>query len=54
MDILLFLIPIALGLGVLGFCTFLWCMKNKQFDDLEGDACRILIDDEPEDTTKKS
>lgn len=46
MDILLFLIPVALILGLLGLGGFIWCIKNKQFDDLEGDAHRILIDDE--------
>ncbi|MEM6603241.1 MAG: cbb3-type cytochrome oxidase assembly protein CcoS [Pseudomonadota bacterium] len=46
MEILLFLIPVALCLGGLGVFGFIWCMKNKQFDDPEGDARRILLDDE--------
>ncbi len=43
---LLFLIPIALGLGVLGLIGFLWSLKNGQYDDLDGAANRILLDDE--------
>jgi cbb3-type cytochrome oxidase maturation protein len=43
---LLVLIPIALFLGGLGLVAFSWCMKNKQFDDLDGAAHRILEDHE--------
>ncbi|WP_308911597.1 cbb3-type cytochrome oxidase assembly protein CcoS [Pseudokordiimonas caeni] len=46
MSALLFLIPIALFLGGLGLAAFLWSMKSGQFDDLDGAAERILIDDE--------
>ncbi|WP_417456474.1 cbb3-type cytochrome oxidase assembly protein CcoS [Kordiimonas sp.] len=52
MDILLYLIPIALTLGLIGLAGFLWTMRNNQYDDLEGAAHRILFDDEddgPED-----
>ncbi len=43
---LTFLIPIALGLGLLGLCAFFWAMRRGQFEDLDGAAQRILIDDE--------
>ncbi|WP_102961333.1 cbb3-type cytochrome oxidase assembly protein CcoS [Mangrovicella endophytica] len=43
---LLILIPIALGLGALGLCAFLWAYRSGQFEDLDGDAIRILQDDE--------
>lgn len=46
MDILLFLIPIALFLGIIGLVAFFWSLKNKQYEDLDGAAHRILIDDE--------
>lgn len=49
MSALLFLIPIALLLGGLGLAAFLWSMKSGQFDDLDGAAERILIDDDDED-----
>jgi cbb3-type cytochrome oxidase maturation protein len=41
-----FLIPIAIGLGLVGLAAFLWSLKNRQYDDLEGAAARILIDDD--------
>ena len=43
---LAFLIPIALGMGLLGLLAFMWSMKSGQYDDMEGAANRILIDDE--------
>lgn len=46
MEVLLWLIPVALGLGGLGLAAFLWALKSGQFDDLDGAAHRILFDDE--------
>ena len=46
MDILIYLIPIALALGLLGLCAFMWSLKNGQFDDLDGAAERVLYDDD--------
>lgn len=43
---LLYLIPIALFLGICGLVAFLWAMRSGQFDDLDGAAHRILFDDE--------
>lgn len=43
---LLFLIPAALFLGLLGLSAFLWAAKSGQFEDLEGAAMRILDDDD--------
>lgn len=40
------LIPLALGLGLSGLATFFWAMKSGQFEDLDGAALRILIDDD--------
>jgi cbb3-type cytochrome oxidase maturation protein len=45
MSVLIFLIPITLGLGLLGLGFFLWTLKSKQYEDLEGSANRILFDD---------
>lgn len=45
MNALIFLIPIALGLGALGLAAFLWSLKSGQYDDLDGAAWRILDDD---------
>jgi cbb3-type cytochrome oxidase maturation protein len=38
-----FLIPIAIGLGLAGLASFMWTLKNGQYDDLEGAAERILF-----------
>ncbi|MFO6430417.1 cbb3-type cytochrome oxidase assembly protein CcoS [Erythrobacter sp. W302b] len=43
---LAFLIPIALGMGLLGLVAFLWSMREGQYDDMDGAANRILIDDD--------
>ena len=46
MDAMIFLIPLAVGLGLLGLLGFLWSLKSDQFDDLDGAANRILFDDD--------
>jgi cbb3-type cytochrome oxidase maturation protein len=43
---LLYLIPIALLLGLCGLAGFLWAMLSGQFEDLDGAAERILFDDD--------
>jgi cbb3-type cytochrome oxidase maturation protein len=49
---LAFLIPIALAMGLAGLGAFLWSMRAGQYDDMDGAAARILIDEDPEgDTT---
>lgn len=47
MEALLYLIPAALFLGLLGLGGFLWALRSGQFEDLEGAANRILFDEEP-------
>lgn len=46
MNALLYLIPVALFLGLLGLGAFIWTLKSGQFDDLDGAAERILFDDD--------
>lgn len=46
MSALIYLIPAALFLGLLGLAGFLWALKSGQFDDLDGAAHRILLDDD--------
>lgn len=43
---ILLLIPAALLLGGLGVYAFFWSLKSGQFDDLEGAAQRVLLDDD--------
>lgn len=44
MEVLSLLIPISIGLGLLGLIGFIWTLKSNQYDDPEGDAHRILSD----------
>lgn len=44
MNVLVYLIPIALVLGGLGLAAFLFTVKTRQYDDPEGNARRILSD----------
>lgn len=46
MSILLYMIPVALGLGLVALGGFLWALKSGQFEDLDGAAHRILQDDD--------
>lgn len=45
MSALLLLVPAALLLGLLGLAGFLWALRTRQYDDLDGAAARILFDD---------
>lgn len=49
MNILLILIPAALVLGAIGLAAFIWSIRTGQYDDLDGAAQRILIDDDAVD-----
>jgi cbb3-type cytochrome oxidase maturation protein len=48
MSMLIFLIPVALLLGGLALVGFLWALRSGQYEDLDGAAARMLMDD-PED-----
>ncbi len=45
MNGLVVLIPVALLLGLGGLAVFFWTLRHGQYDDLDGAALRILIDD---------
>ena len=46
MEVLVILVPLALGLGLVGLLGFLWSLKSGQYDDLEGAAWRAIAEDE--------
>jgi cbb3-type cytochrome oxidase maturation protein len=46
MNVLVYLVPMALALGLLGLAAFLWSMRSGQYEDLDGAALRILPDDD--------
>ena len=48
MSVLLYLIPVALLLGLIGLAGFVWALKSGQYDDLDGAANRILMDEDEE------
>ena len=47
MEVMVVLVPLALGLGLAGLLAFLWSLKSGQYDDLEGAAWRAIADEEP-------
>lgn len=46
MNVLIYLVPMALGLGLTGLAAFLWSLRNGQYDDMEGASLRVLGDDD--------
>ena len=46
MDILYLLVPLSIVLVFLVGAVFWWTLRSGQFDDLEGPAHRILLDDD--------
>ena len=46
MNVLVYLVPMALALGLTGLAAFLWSLRNGQYDDVDGAALRVLTDDD--------
>ena len=46
MNVLIFLLPAALSLGLVVVLAFLWSLRSGQYDDVDGAALRILDDDD--------
>jgi cbb3-type cytochrome oxidase maturation protein len=46
MNVLVYLVPMALGLGLAGLAAFLWSLRSGQYEDLDGAALRVLDDDD--------
>ncbi len=46
MEVMIILVPLALGLGLAGLLAFLWSLKNGQYEDLDGAAWRAISDDD--------
>ena len=49
MDIILLLIPAALMVSGVAIIVFFWSVRSGQFEDLEGDAYRIIMDGDDND-----
>lgn len=48
MSYLTVLVPVAVLMGLAGLAAFMWTLRSGQYDDLDGAAQRILLDDDPE------
>ncbi|MFD1981380.1 cbb3-type cytochrome oxidase assembly protein CcoS [Mesorhizobium newzealandense] len=48
MSYLIVLVPVAVLMGLAGLAAFMWTLRSGQYDDLDGAAQRILLDDDPE------
>lgn len=46
MDVIYGLLPGMLLLGIIGVAVFFWAVRSGQYDDMEGAANRILMDDD--------
>lgn len=46
MSVLPLLIAISVSLGLVALGAFFWALRTGQFDDPEGDACRILDEED--------
>jgi cbb3-type cytochrome oxidase maturation protein len=46
MNVLVYLVPMALLLGLTGLAAFLWSLRSRQYEDLDGAALRVLSDDD--------
>jgi cbb3-type cytochrome oxidase maturation protein len=49
MNVLVYLVPLAIGLGLTGLFAFVWSIKSGQLDDLDGAGLRVLSDDDLQD-----
>ena len=48
MNVLAYLVPLAVGLDLIGLLAFLWALKSGQYSDVDGAALRVLSDDDIE------
>ena len=46
MNVLVYLVPMALALGLIGLAAFLWSLRSGQYEDMDGAALRVLSDDD--------
>ena len=53
MEVIYILVPIAMLLVAVIAVIFFWAIRSGQFDDLEGPAHRILMDDDSPGAVKQ-
>jgi cbb3-type cytochrome oxidase maturation protein len=54
MNVLVYLVPMALGLGLIGLIAFMWALRSGQYSDVDGAALRVLSDDDIEPEQSES
>jgi cbb3-type cytochrome oxidase maturation protein len=45
------LVPLSIIMGIGGLLAFLWSLRTRQYEDLDGAAVRILLDSDGDDAT---
>jgi len=46
LEVIYGLLPGMLLLGIIGVGLFFWAVRNGQYDDMDGAASRVLLDDD--------
>lgn len=54
MDGLIYLIPVALFLGLVGLAAFFWSIRSGQYDDLDGVTYRALFEEDDMEMENKA
>ena len=52
MDVIYGLLPGMILLGLVAVGVFFWAARSGQFDDMEGEANRILLDEDMDDVRR--
>jgi cbb3-type cytochrome oxidase maturation protein len=47
MSVLFIALPLAILLGAAGLFACLYCIRSGQYDDLDSESYRILVDQQP-------
>ncbi len=48
------LVPLSIIMGVGGLLAFLWSLRTRQYEDLDGAAARILLDSDDDDAVDRN
>lgn len=52
MEILFVLVPVSVVIMLIALAAFIWSVYSDQYDDLEMEAERILLEDTPDSTSQ--
>ena len=47
------LVPLSIIMGIGGLLAFLWSLRTRQYEDLDGAAARILLDSDDDDAVDR-